>query len=223
MGKRMNLEGMKFGRLTVLEFESVRNKNSYFHCVCECGKRIVAAGNSLKTGNTKSCGCSKGELISQTHKKHGHASNHSTSPEYRAWNHMIARCENQNIYNYCDYGGRGIKVCERWRHSFENFLEDMGERPTSSHSLDRIDVNGNYEPSNCRWADSMLQAFNKRLPKNNTTGVKGVYWVKRKRKFSAEISYRKKHVHLGLFDTKEDATKARREAEIRYWGFALND
>lgn len=223
MTRIMDLEGKKFGRLTVLKFDSVRNTNSYFHCICECGNQIVVAGCSLKQGQTKSCGCLHKEKTSKANSKHGHTSNYSRSPEYRSWRSMITRCEVPNLNCFENYGGRGIKVCDRWRHSFENFLEDMGKRPSLSYTLDRIDVNGNYEPSNCRWADNYQQAINKRLPKNNKTGVKGVYWSKRNQKFKAQISYKGTQVYLGTFENLDDAIKARKEAEIRYWGLAFND
>lgn len=219
MFKKMDLEGGKFGRLTVLNFDSIKNKNSYWLCACECGNQKVVAGGSLKNGISKSCGCLQRENTSKANFKHGHTS--KNSPEYRSWRSMITRCEDPNNNRFEKYGGRGIKVCERWRHSFENFLEDMGKRPGLSHSLDRIDVNGNYEPSNCRWADYSQQNINKRKQKNNKTGVRGVYRSKKDRKFKAQISYKCKQIHLGTFDTLEDAAKARREAEIKYWGFCI--
>ncbi|MBB6446493.1 AP2 domain-containing protein [Bacillus benzoevorans] len=216
MAKRMNLAGEIFGRLTVLEFDSMKDTNSYWRCKCECGNVTVVAGNSLKRGVSKSCGCLQKEKTSNANFKHGHTA--KNSPEYRSWRSMITRCEDESVNNYERYGGRGIKVCKRWRNSFESFLSDMGKRPTLSYTLDRIDVNGNYEPSNCRWADLTQQAINKRLQKNNNTGVRGVHWSKRERKFKAQIKYRGKFSHLGTFDTLEEAAKARKEAEIKYWG-----
>ncbi len=129
---------------------------------------------------------------------------------------MIDRCENSKSKNYKYYGARGITICERWRVSFKNFIEDMGERPYAK-TLDRIDNNGNYEPSNCRWASLVEQRRNTRLDKRNLSGVKGVYWNKWQNKWGSYISVNKAQVSLGLFTDKEDAIKARKEAEIKYW------
>lgn len=98
--------------------------------------------------------------------------------EYQCWKRMKVRCYNKNFPKYPIYGGRGIRVCERWKNNFEAFLDDMGERPDSSYSLDRINVNGNYEPTNCRWASKTIQARNQRIRKDNTSGYRGVYVTK---------------------------------------------
>lgn len=97
----------------------------------------------------------------------------TNSPEYKTWHHMKLRCLNPKMTGYENYGGRGIKVCDRWK-DFRNFYKDMGTKPTAEHSIDRIDVNGDYELSNCRWATPLQQQYNKRTPKNNTSGVTGV-------------------------------------------------
>ena len=96
----------------------------------------------------------------------------SYTPEHRVWRSMLTRCYNRNCACYSRYGGRGITVCDRWRHSFKNFFEDMGKRPSSSHSIDRIDVNGNYEPSNCRWVTQTVQSNNTRV--NKFISINGV-------------------------------------------------
>jgi len=119
---------------------------------------VVATAN-LRNNSTSSCGCKRKEITSKRMKTHGQ----TKSPTYRVWSSMRTRCTNSNATNYGQYGGRGIKCCQRWE-SFDLFLEDMGERPDGM-TLDRIDVDGHYEPSNCRWASIQQQAKNKRKTK----------------------------------------------------------
>ena len=150
----IDLTGKAFGRLTVVAFAG-RGK---WHVRCECGQVGMKSGLDLRSGDSKSCGCLKREQLGDRRRTHGKCK----TPEYRSWSHMIGRCENPTDKKFPIYGGRGITVCARWRESFETFLEDMGQRPSKRHSLDRINVNGDYEPDNCRWATAKEQSRNTR-------------------------------------------------------------
>ena len=153
---KVEMVGKKFGEILVLKENKDRNKHGHitYHCLCSCGNTKNILGASLRQGLTKSCGCAHISKIT----KHGM----DGTPIYRAWTSMRDRCNNPNNYAYAQYGGRGIKVCERWEESFMNFYNDMGERPKGL-SLDRIDVNGNYCKENCRWATAKEQQENRRI------------------------------------------------------------
>lgn len=157
-----DLTGQVFGRLTVLEVAFRKSGKQYWLCRCECGKELATRGTSLVLGIARSCGCLKIDMLASQAKTHGH-SGQGPSPTYITWRGMKTRCNNPKHRRYSDYGGRGIKVCERWM-DFNNFLADMGERPEGL-TLDRIDPNGNYEPGNCRWATDSVQQTNKRKKK----------------------------------------------------------
>jgi hypothetical protein len=150
----INLTGKKFGRLTVLKRSEKRNANVSWECLCECGKTIVAFGFDLKRGHTSSCGCLQVDAVT----KH----NLWKSPIYKIWLSMIQRCTNSRASHYKDYGGRGIAVCDRWLNSFECFYEDMNYGYHKGLSIERIDVNGNYTPNNCKWIAKSEQQNNKR-------------------------------------------------------------
>jgi hypothetical protein len=174
--------GERFGRLTILReaAERIRGRVTW-HCRCECGAEVTRTGSDLRIGRTTSCGCLLSETrtaMNEKAAKHGHArtfgtKKHFTTPEYRSWKAMLERCRNPNAPNYHLYGGRGISVCERWigRDGFTNFLADMGPRGEGL-TLDRIETDGNYEPSNCRWADAVDQAKNRRKTPEYTAQMK---------------------------------------------------
>ena len=146
--------GSVFTRLTVLKSFSKDGK-TVSECICECGKVKILSLRNLITGATKSCGCIKRDGVN---KKHGMCK----TSEYVAWSSMKSRCYKPLTSWYKAYGGRGIGVCREWRDSFDSFINDMGPKPSPDYSLDRIDVNGDYSPNNCRWATLETQSENKR-------------------------------------------------------------
>lgn len=137
----------------------------------------------------------------------------SNEPIYDCWVAMKARCNNPKHPMYQYYGGRGIKVCDRWINSFDNFLEDMGMKQNQELTLDRIDVNGNYEPDNCRWTTIQEQQKNRR----NNKKVPGIEYESSRNKYRALITYKNKKYFLGRFDKYSDAVKARLKAEGNLW------
>lgn len=149
--------GTRFSRLVVIGEPFKQEGRFRVRCRCDCGNELVVRCLSLVNHNTSSCGCLHKEGLSALSRKHGM----SKTPTYATYLNMVNRCTDTGNKKYADYGGRGIKVCDRWIESFENFLSDMGTRP-ANRTLERINVEGNYELSNCRWATWKEQQNNKR-------------------------------------------------------------
>ena len=154
--------GMQFDRLTVIgDGGHTASGAKRWLCLCRCGGEATVRSDNLNQGNATSCGCAFLELRKTEHLRHGDAIRPEAA-EYICWQNMLRRCDNPKHESYKDYGGRGIRVCERWVRSYEDFLADMGRKPSRAHSIDRVDNDGNYEPGNCRWATRQEQRANQR-------------------------------------------------------------
>ena len=160
----IDLTGQTFGRLTVIERAGSRNQSALWRCRCECGGEKLTITHSLRSGITKSCGCIVVEMMATKQTIHGL----SGRPEFRTWTGMITRCTNPREKSWPDYGGRGIKVCDRWLNDFAAFYADMGPKPSPGHSIERDDTDGDYEPNNCRWATKVEQMRNTRRNRHLT-------------------------------------------------------
>lgn len=153
--------GTRFGMLTVTKNAGVKSGLVHWSCLCDCGNEMTTTGSSLRLQHTISCGCARAHANKKRLTTHGLSKTH---PLYATWSSMRDRCKNPANHAYKNYGGRGISVCARW-DSFELFVEDLGDKPGPSYSIDRINNDGNYEPGNIRWATPLEQVRNRRVSK----------------------------------------------------------
>lgn len=169
MSALIDLAGLQFGRLLVLSnVVGRRGAKAKWICRCSCGNEKIVCSGKLRDGRTRSCGCLRRETTAFLARTHGATVNRTWTAEYRAWTSLKTRCnpDYKDRPEYPHYSGRGITVCQRWKDSFADFLADVGPRPSRDYSIDRIDVDGNYEPGNVRWATRSEQAFNTRRSKS---------------------------------------------------------
>ena len=202
MPKLIDITNQVFGKLTVLSRVSATGQALWL-CRCSCGKTTEVPGYELRKGLIKSCGCLKAEFMSKLNLKHGHSKVNARSREYSCWLNMKNRCYLPSKPDYSRYGALGITVCDSWLSSFENFLADMGKCPPN-YTIDRIDSSGNYEPSNCRWADIKTQANNRKNVKQITMNGK----TQSVTQWCEELNLKPRTIRARIYERGWDAIKA---------------
>lgn len=224
MPTKQNLTGARFGRLTALYIVPNNNYHTRWHCVCDCGNTKDVLQQNLVNGHVRSCGClhierSK-EKIADYNQSMGRESHNETKTRlYQIWVGIKSRCFGVKSSAYREYGSRGISVCDEWKNSFLSFKEwALSHGYSDDLTIDRIDVDGNYSPDNCRWVSNSVQQFNKRISNRNTSGYTGVSWNSQYNRWVAYITKDGVTHWLGSFASKEDAITARLDAEKEVYG-----
>lgn len=208
------LIGRRFGKLVVLniisKIENSGERGRYAHCKCDCGNEKDVRIDALLRGDTVSCSCYSKKQSSIRMKKFATIHGLSHHPLYDVWENIVDRCENSKSLSYKDYGGRGIKICDKWRKHPDKFIKFALENGWKKDlTTDRIDVNGNYEPNNVRFVNRHIQSANQRKSIKNKSGYVGITWDKTRSKWISWISINKKTHNLGRFDNKKDALDKR--------------
>lgn len=204
--KDEDLIGKRFGRLTVINV--FRKNRKWCHCICDCGKEKDARLDCLVANKVLSCGC----LIKESITTHGY----SKHKLYEKYNRILFRCYNKSSKDFKYYGARGISMCEEWKNNPKSFIEYcLNNGWKDNLTIDRIDVNGNYEPGNIRFVDLHVQCANQGLSVRNTSGYKGVHYRKDEKKYRSYIGVSDKLVHLGSYKTKKEALDARNNYIIK--------
>lgn len=219
MAKAHDLKGKRFHSLVVVDRCNIKSPSGKVQwvCECDCGACLNVVTQNLINGNTKTCGCGKVERARQQglkNRKHGL----TKTIEYKTWVNMKGRCLNPKYENYPNYGGRGIRVCNRWLNSFELFLKDMGPRPSPAHSIDRKDPDGDYEPDNCRWATIEEQCNNKRASKKYLLDGESFSVAQLSRKFNIPYSTLECRLIRDALPLEKALTKQASNHEFTYGG-----
>lgn len=206
--------GQKYNRLTVISkpYKVEGCRRYVADVICICGSKKTVQEYLIRKGIIKSCGCLRKENTSKLKLSHGMSRN----PTYITWINMKARCLDSNREEYFNYGGRGITYDPRWE-SFENFLEDMGERPEGM-TLDRVDVNGPYTKDNCRWTDKYVQSHNRRKQNKSTSQYLGVSFCRMTGKWVSKLRYEGRNIIFERFDKEVEAALAYDEASFKVYG-----
>jgi hypothetical protein len=213
MSRLIDITNKTIGLWTVIERVKIDKPHTHWLCKCKCGTIRIVDGDELRTGRSNSCGCVRNKESSKRMNTHGL----SDTRIYNIWTDVKKRCYNKRNKEFHNYGGRGISVCEAWKHNFIDFYNwAMDNGYSDDLTIDRMDVNGNYEPSNCRWATWSEQGRNKRISNRNKTGISGI--MLKRGKYNVRIGVNGKRFYIGDFVSFDDAVKARKEAEKKYWG-----